>query len=87
MRESSTRGDGLAEGVASKLQLFTVKDYPALFSRLSEAATAYQVARDHEGAQVRQNSVSLFLGEAWFPPKVVPSGQVRIAPSTNREGE
>ncbi|CAM9987126.1 unnamed protein product, partial [Sphacelaria rigidula] len=52
MRENSTRGDSLAEGVASKLQLFTLKDYSALFSRLYEAATAYQVARDHEGAQV-----------------------------------
>lgn len=53
VRENANYGDHLIEGVANKLQLFTKKDYKSLFSELSEAATAFEVARDREGAQVR----------------------------------
>lgn len=52
MREKSTGGDRLTEGVASKLQFLTSKDYAALFRDLSEAAGAYKIAQDPEGSQV-----------------------------------
>lgn len=52
VRENATCGDRLTEGVARKLQFLTSKDYPALFSELSEAATAYEVANDQDGAKV-----------------------------------
>ncbi|CAN0234177.1 unnamed protein product, partial [Scytosiphon promiscuus] len=52
VRENTTCGDRLTEGVASKLQFLTPKDYTGLFLRLSEAAAAYEVAKDHDGAKV-----------------------------------
>ncbi|CAM9656938.1 unnamed protein product, partial [Pylaiella littoralis] len=52
VRENATCGDRLTEGVASKLHFFTSKQYSALFSDLREAATAYEVAKDQDGAKV-----------------------------------
>ena len=58
VRENANCGDRLVESAAKKLQFLTPKDYPALFSELAEAATAYEVAHDREGSQVkRQKSV------------------------------
>lgn len=36
----------------------TSKDYSKLFSELSEAATAYEIANDQDGAKVNQHRVS-----------------------------
>lgn len=55
MQENAKCGDRVTEGVASKLKLFTRKDYDSLFKELSEAAEAYKLARDREGAQVSTN--------------------------------
>lgn len=52
VRENTTCGDRLTEGVSSKLQFLTPKDYTGLFSKLSEAATAYAIAKDHDGTKV-----------------------------------
>ncbi|CAM9356030.1 unnamed protein product [Ectocarpus sp. 4 AP-2014] len=52
MRENATCGDRLTESVASKLQFLTPKDYSGLFSELSQAATAYEVAKDQDGTKV-----------------------------------
>ncbi|CAN0362380.1 unnamed protein product, partial [Ectocarpus sp. 13 AM-2016] len=49
---NATCGDRLTESVASKLQFLTPKDYSGLFSELSQAATAYEVAKDQEGIKV-----------------------------------
>lgn len=53
VRENSTCGDRLTEGVTTKLQFLTLKDYTQLFSELAKAALAYKVAQDREGAQVK----------------------------------
>ncbi|CAM9347008.1 unnamed protein product [Ectocarpus sp. 12 AP-2014] len=52
MRENATCGDRLTESVASKLQFLTPKDYSGLFSELSQAATAYEVAKDQDGIKL-----------------------------------
>ncbi|CAB1108970.1 unnamed protein product [Ectocarpus sp. CCAP 1310/34] len=52
MRENATCGDRLTESVASKLQFLTPKDYSGLFSQLSQAAMAYEVAKDQDGIKV-----------------------------------
>lgn len=51
-RESTTCGDRHTEVVASNLKFLTPKDCPGLFSKMSEASTAYAVANDHDGAKV-----------------------------------
>lgn len=56
MRENATSGDRLTESVASKLQFLTPKDYSGLFSELSQAATAYEVAKDQDGMKVSGGS-------------------------------
>lgn len=57
VRQNATRGDRLTEGVASKLQFLTSKNYTKLFSELSEAATAYEIAKDQDGAKVNQHGI------------------------------
>lgn len=57
VRENATCGDRLTEGVASKLQFLTSKNYSRLFSELSEAAMAYEVAKDQDGAKVNQHRI------------------------------
>lgn len=52
VRENATCGDRLTEGVASKLQFLTSKNYSKLFSELSQAAAAYEIAKDQDGAKV-----------------------------------